>query len=373
MKAFEMRRYSVIAGIAVIIGAVVLNNVLAGMKEPPKEEPPKDYVVPVMVRAVSNITETADVSINGRIVSQRKFDVFTEVNGRLVSTEKDFKDGVEFKKGEILLKLDDTDVRMNLVSSRSSFQTLLTSLLADLKVDYSDAFESWQLYIRSIEPTKSLNDLPEVLDSKLKGFLVSRNVFNQFYAIKGQEAQLAKFTIIAPFDGIVSQASINPNTILRAGQRVGVFVDPSNYELEAGISLFLNDKVTIGNRVELRSDDIKGKWNGQITRKSESLDPLTQNLKIYIAVSGTNLFEGAYLNGVIKGQRLDSAITVPRYLIVNQNEVYVLDGDELGLRSVNIVHENRDSMLISGLEDGTELIDQVVPGAHVGMKVQKAQ
>ncbi|MBT3963035.1 MAG: hypothetical protein HOE95_02840, partial [Flavobacteriales bacterium] len=98
MKAFEIRRYSVVAGIAILIGAVVLNNVLAGMKEPPKEEPPSDFVVPVKVLAVSNITETADVSINGRIISQRKFDVFTEVNGRLIPTTKEFKNGVSFSK-----------------------------------------------------------------------------------------------------------------------------------------------------------------------------------------------------------------------------------------------------------------------------------
>ncbi|MBT4704297.1 MAG: HlyD family efflux transporter periplasmic adaptor subunit [Flavobacteriales bacterium] len=371
MKAFEIRRYSVVAGIAILIGAVVLNNVLAGMKEPPKEEPPSDFVVPVKVLAVSNITETADVSINGRIISQRKFDVFTEVNGRLIPTTKEFKNGVSFSKGDVLLQMDDTDVRMNLVSSRSAFQTLLNSLLADLKIDYSNNFELWQSFILQLDPAKILSELPAVTDVKLKGFLVSRNVYNQYYAIKGQEAQLAKFTVTAPFDGVVNQASINPNTILRAGQRVGVFVDPTNYELEAGISLSLNDRISIGNTVQLHSNDVKGRWKGVVSRKSESLDPSTQNLKVYINVKGSNLFEGAYLNGVIMGQSLDSAISIPRYLIVNNNQVYVLNDDKLGLTTVDIIHENRDSMLVSGLADGIELVNQVVPGAHEGMKVQK--
>ena len=371
MKAFEIRRYSVVAGIAILIGAVVLNNVLAGMKEPPKEEPPSDFVVPVKVLAVSNITETADVSINGRIISQRKFDVFTEVNGRLIPTTKEFKNGVSFSKGDVLLQMDDTDVRMNLVSSRSAFQTLLNSLLADLKIDYSNNFELWQSFILQLDPAKILSELPAVTDVKLKGFLVSRNVYNQYYAIKGQEAQLAKFTVTAPFDGVVNQASINPNTILRAGQRVGVFVDPTNYELEAGISLSLNDRISIGNTVQLHSNDVKGRWKGVVSRKSESLDPSTQNLKVYINVKGSNLFEGAYLNGIIMGQSLDSAISIPRYLIVNNNQVYVLNDDKLGLTTVDIIHENRDSMLVSGLADGIELVNQVVPGAHEGMKVQK--
>ena len=71
------------------------------------------------------------------------------------------------------------------------------------------------------------------------------------------------------------------------------------------------------------------------------------------------------------GQSLDSAISIPRYLIVNNNQVYVLNDDKLGLTTVDIIHENRDSMLVSGLADGIELVNQVVPGAHEGMKVQK--
>src|SRR5690606_5080791 len=97
------------------------------------------------------------------------------------------------------------------------------------------------------------------------------------------------------FAGIVSEANVNPSTILRSGQRVGVFIDPVNFELEAGISISDVSKVTVGNNVKLNSNDVKGSWTGKVIRKSEMVDSKTQNVKLYISVSGDELYEGIYL------------------------------------------------------------------------------
>lgn len=370
MKDFMKRRWAVFAAILILAGSMAIKNMLAGLKEPPKEDPPKNLVAPVSIRTISNLPQRALISVDGRILSQQKFEVFSEVTGRLLPSSKPFKDGTRFNKGDVLLKLDDTDMRMNLVSSRSAFQSTLTALLPDIKIDYEEQFERWQTYVKSFNPEQSIPDLPNIDNDKLNNFLVSKQVINQFYAIRSQEAQLKKFTVVAPFDGIVSSANVNPNTIIRAGQLVGVFVDPVNYELEAGISISQIDKIGIGDSVKLTSTDIQGEWMGKVSRKSEVVDANTQNVKTYISVSGNRLFEGMYMSGVIRGAQLDSSAVIPRYLVVNGNQVYIESDGQLRLMALNIIHDNKDQMIVKGLPDGTNLINQVVPGAFEGLQVE---
>jgi membrane fusion protein, multidrug efflux system len=370
MQAHIIRRWSVAAALLLIIGSIAINKILAGMKDPPREDAPKSEIVPVQVRMVENTTQMAGLPINGRLYSSEKFDVYTEVNGRLLTSEKPFKDGVAFKKGEVLLQIDATDARLNLIATRSGFQALLTGLMTDLKYDFEKNYDAWNKYLMAFDPSKEVSELPAVTDQKEKNFLVSKNVFNQFYAIRSMEAQLRKYTIVAPFDGIVSEANVNPSTILRAGQRIGVFIDPINFEMEAGVSVSEVSKVAIGNTVDLNSNDIEGSWRGKVIRKSEMVDAKTQNVKIYISVSGSSLYEGVYLNGLINGQALDSAATIPRYLVLNNSEVFVVENNQLKLQHVNIIHESNDVMVVRGLANGTQLVDQVVPGAHKGMAVE---
>ena len=86
------RRWAVVAAILIIALGIFLKNTLAGMKEPPKEDPPKSAIAPVKISIVENTAQYASIPFNGRLMSQQKIDVFSEVNGRLLPGTKPFKD-----------------------------------------------------------------------------------------------------------------------------------------------------------------------------------------------------------------------------------------------------------------------------------------
>jgi multidrug efflux pump subunit AcrA (membrane-fusion protein) len=115
MKDYLKRRWAVVAAVAIIGLGLFIKQSFADMKKPPKEDPPKSTIVPVQISTIENVSQTATVNFSGRLMSQRKIDVFSEVNGQLVSGTKAFKDGTAFKKGEVLLKLNDSDTRYNIV------------------------------------------------------------------------------------------------------------------------------------------------------------------------------------------------------------------------------------------------------------------
>ena len=368
MENVKIRKTSLLAiviGIASILGFMVLSK----LKEAPHKDSGKAKVIKVSVMQIKNDTITADIAVNGRLHAKNKIDVFTEVTGRLLPTSKSFKDGVKFQKGEVLLKLDDSNYRMTLNASRSSFQSLLMQLLAEIKIEYSEDFSRWEDYINNFNPEEKIKDFPEITNKKEKNYLVSKNIYTQYYSIKSQEAQLDKYTIIAPFTGIIKNANLNANSIIRAGQKLAEFINPNVFELEVGVSLAEISKIKLGDKVMLSSNDIDGEWEGLIKRIGESIDEKTMNFKIYIEVQSNQLFEGMYLKGIVSSFEYENVAKIPSNLITKGNIVYVINDSLLHFQKIQVIHESDNYALIRGLDDNTEVINHSIANAYEGMKV----
>ncbi|MBN2669673.1 MAG: efflux RND transporter periplasmic adaptor subunit [Bacteroidales bacterium] len=368
MNAKSLRRSSLV-GVLILIIAFIAFKKIGSVKQTPQKDTLHSNVLKVDVMKVKNQTFKADININGRLVSKQKIEIFTEVTGRLKTSDKPFKDGTFFKKGEPLLSLVDTDYRMNLNATRSSYQTLLTQLLAEVKIEYPADYQKWTQYIDDFDPTQVLPALPEIDNQKEKTYLVAKNVYTQFFNIKAQEAQLEKYTIYAPFDGVLSETNLNPNTLIRAGQKIGAFIAPHAYELEVGVSLAEIAKINLGDKVQLKSNDISGAWTGIVSRIGESIDEKTLNFNIYIDVKSDKLFEGMYLEGIIDSYEIENVAQIPSNLIFNSNEVYTVVDSSLNIVKVEPVHENKNYALVRGLADETLIVSHAVSNAYEGIKV----
>ena len=369
MDKLKIRRTSLIA-IVIIIVSFIGFKFLSGMKEAPHKDGRKSRIARVDVISIKNENIKADITVNGRLKSKHKIDIFTEVTGRLLSSGKSFKEGTKFNKGEVLLKLDDSNTRMNLYATRSSFHSLLTQLLAEIKIEYNGNFSKWEDYINNFDPKKRISDLPEVDDKKEKNYLVSKNIYTQYFNIKSQEAQLDKYIIIAPFTGVLKNADLNANTIIRAGQKLAEFINPNIFELEVGVSLAEISKINLGDKVTLTSNDISGKWEGTIKRIGESINEKTMTFKIYIEVNANNLYEGMYLKGIVSSFVLDSVAKIPSNLISNGNIVYTVKNDSLlHFQEIHIIHETDNYALVKGLNNNVKVINHSVANAFEGMKI----
>ena len=138
-----------------------------------------------------------------------------------------------------------------MVATRANFHSVLAKLQADLSTDYPDNFINWKKYISSYNPEKRLDSLPEVLNDQERNFLISRNVYNLYYLLKSQELKLDKFTIYAPFDGVIHNANLSPKSLVRAGQSIGQFIGIGEFELEIGVPLEDISKVSLNDTVIL--------------------------------------------------------------------------------------------------------------------------
>ncbi len=312
----------------------------------------------------------AHISATGRVVSDKNIDIYSEVNGIMDLKYDRFKVGNSFKKGDIMIKLNDEESRLSYLAQKSEFLSLLTSIISDLKMDYPQAFDKWNKYISDYSIEKNLKDLPAVSNDKEKFFLASRKVFQTFYNIKTLETRLDKYIITAPVNGMVVESMVDPGTLVRVNQKLGRFATSGNYEIEFTVSLDYAGLIRIGTPFTASSDDGKYQYSGRIVRISQSIDPGTQTIKMYANIGGAELFDGMYLKANLSGDMINNVILIQRKAIVNNKFIYYIDNGKLAQKEIELVKSSENTAYIKGVEQGLQIINEPIVEAIIGMKVE---
>ncbi len=371
------RRISLIVAVLILAAGFGLNKILSAKKEPPKRNSLAKEATLVSVQTVQNGPVMAAIPVTGRLVARQRLDVFAEVSGRLKPGGKPFREGMAFARGEVLLRLDDSDQRLNLISRRAEFQSQLLRLLPELRFDHAEDADAWSAYAASIDPQQALPQLPEGSGESTMNYLRVQGVEATYYAIKSGEAQLSKFVVRAPFSGVVTSGDLDPGTLVRAGTPVGTFLNPRAFEWEASIAANDLEYVRIGQEVMLSpagENGLEKQLRGTISRISDAIDPATQTIKLYVEVDapkgGIELFEGQYLSGTIRGQSIDNAVAIPQALLRDDGQVWVVEDGALSLQPVDAVFRFSQSVAVRGMDDGTAMVAQRVGGAYEGMPVR---
>lgn len=372
----NIRKISIVAALLLIVAAIALSNMLGSRskeKAPAKSKTSSkasSSAPKLAILEVKNRDIEANVELTGRLVSPDKVELYAEVSGVLLGGSQAFKEGNRFARGAVLLQIDQEETRLNLLAQKSTLLNNLVQMMPDLKLDYPESYPAWQSYLEGFKVEKPLKDFPETKNEQLRYFLASKGIYNQLYSIRSQEARLRKFIITAPFSGVVTEANINPGTLVRQGQKLGEFINPYRYELAASLALKDLEYVPIGAKITLSSEDLQGTWQGTVRRLSDKLDPNTQTLKVFIEVQGKGLKEGMFLRGDIASEGIDNVCPLPRDIIRNQNEVFVIDAaNTLRRQQVKVLRYRGNEALVSGLKDGTKVLLEGINDAYEGMKI----
>lgn len=359
----------VISAVILIVIAFLVSRVLSNQKKPTSRKSEKKGKNGVQILKVHNRSLQANIPISGKLISAGEVEVYSEVTGKLLNTGKLFKEGVRFRKGEVIAQIDMEEARFNILAQKANLQNTLTQMMPDLKLDFTNAAQKWLDYLNDFNIKHSLKPFPKPESDKESYFLTTKGIYNQYYNIKAQEERLKKYSITAPFSGIVTESSIYPGTVVRTNQKLGTMMQSYTYELDASVSLQDIDFIRLGANVNLFSQDLTGGWEGTIDRISDRLDENTQSIKIFVRVSGKRLKEGMYLQGGIAANQISGACIIPRNLVINNKEVYTISNNKLKLKQIELVRYEDNKAIIRGLSEGSLVLNDNISGAYEGMKV----
>ncbi|HEY9184500.1 MAG TPA: HlyD family efflux transporter periplasmic adaptor subunit [Salegentibacter sp.] len=327
----------------------------------------------VFVDTVRNRTVPIVIPANGNVTALKKLELFSEVQGIFQSSSKNFRPGQEYSRGQVLLNINAQEYYAGVLSAKSGLYNTITSVMPDLRMDYPEAFEKWQAYLTNFDVNKTTPPLPEMNTEKEKYFITGRGIISAYYEIKNLEERLSKFTIRAPFNGVLTEAAVNPGTLVRPGQKLGEFIDPTVYELEVAVPKRFTDLLKVGEEVSLQNLEKTKTYTGTVIRINARVDRQSQTIQVFIKVEDPDIREGMYLEAKLDARDEENAIEIARELLIDRSKVYVVRDSILALQEVDPVYFTSKSVVIKGLEDGTKLISAPVPGAYPGQVVQIQQ
>ena len=366
----------------ILLGAFALSYLLwfLGQVQPdPVEElPPPDVIIEILTPKDFQV----QISSNGTTTPLTQTVLTAEVGGEVIYRSKKFAEGASVIEGEILAKIDDTDLQLQ-------YKNALLQL-ANAEVQYS-------LQLAEAEVAKEAWD--KIGDGVASDLTLKKPQLKQAEAFlevaKAQVSSAAKklniTEIIAPYAGRIQNVNIDLGTTIIPGQPVGAMYTSS--EIEITLAVKDNDlqflsipmdgrKLNPSEQASVVIESFyKGKtqsWKGKLERVDGVIDPVTRMINLiavfkndFIESDKPNLPIGLFVEAKIDGITLKNIFEIPINSISEDNEVYIVDKDnQLELRELTILKKYSEFVIIKdGLKAGERIVTSKLSTASNGIKV----
>lgn len=366
---------TVSTGILIVFVAFGAMGYLSGQREEPEMKAPPQAKKYVDTKKVAYQNIETQVTSYGRVRTAETIDLISEVAGRMTEGSVRLKAGQKFKKGTLLYSVDDEEASLTLKAAKSTFLKDLAGILPDLKIDFSDNFKAWETYFSKLSIDKTFPDLPETKSDKEKTFIATQGIYSSYYSIKSSEERLKKHRYYAPFDGSISEVVMQSGAFVNSGTRIGKIIRAGVHELQVAVETSDVAWIQEGSPAEIYSDETQQSWEGRITRISDYVNENTQTVDVFITIfpNDQKIFDGQFMRAAVPSRTVKDGMIIPRNLIYNGNEVFVLKDSLLSVERVNIFRTDEEIAIINGLEEGVDLVSEPLINAHNDMKVFKRE
>ncbi|MEC9209664.1 MAG: efflux RND transporter periplasmic adaptor subunit [Bacteroidota bacterium] len=324
----------------------------------------------VLVTKVKNTEIKNQINSTGRVVSLNNITILSEVQGRLVGNNT-FKKGTEINKDMVIFSVKNTDLKLMIDAKKSRFMSLISSTLADIKLDFNSEYTKWNNFFNTIDLNSKLPELPQMSTTKEKNYIISRSILAEYLSIKSDEEKLSKYTVLAPFDGIITKAYSDVGGNVNPGSPVVDFIRKGEMEIELTVNTSEIKFINIGDVVNFTDN---GKtYSGKIIRKGKFVNANTQNISVFSSITAkeSTLYNGMYLNATITTKGIENVFKLPRRAIFENNKVFTVDSkNKLKIQEVNIIASQGDKVIIDGLENNTRIVSEPLVNASTGTIVK---
>ena len=366
-----------ILSVAVVVSYILW---LLGQVQPdPVEDAPAPDVI-VQILTPEDIQVTINSTGTTKPLTQTVLNA--EVGGEVIYRSKNFSEGSSVLAGEILAKIDDTDLQLQYKSA------LLQ--LANAEVQYS-------LQVAESEVAKEAWD--KLGKGKGSDLALKKPQLKQTEAlmevakaqVNSAKKKLNKTEIVAPYAGRIQSSNIDIGTNIVPGQPLGAMYTSS--EIEVTLSVKDNDLQFLSipmdgrklNPSEQAKVSIKSfykgrnqTWEGKLERVDGVIDPITRMINL-IAVFKNDFIEtdkpslpiGLFVEAQIDGIILKNVFRVPVSAISENNEVFIIDkNNQLQSRSILVLKKYNEFVIAKdNLKAGERLVITKLSTASNGITV----
>lgn len=280
----------------------------------------------------SNALASGPVVI-GSIQPERKADLRAEVSTVVLQVLKE--NGEAVKRGDVIVRLDETSIRDNLNSANDSARN------AALALDQAD---------RNLQRLKTLRASGMTSMQALDDAEVRRNTAqSEVSAAKARAAsaqqQLQRTVVRAPFDGIISERKVSPGDTALAGKELVKVIDPNSMRFAGRVSADKIGMVKPGQNVSFRINGYTGQeFRGKVTRVDPAANDVTRQVEVLVAFADSKQprVSGLYAEGNIEAETVSALMLPEGALVKSGDKTYAWRVKGKSLNKVELALGSRD-------------------------------
>jgi len=370
--------------IIILFGAALF--VVIKLLDKPEDRQRSFNTLAVMADEVRLEPVTLSVNVQGEARPRTEIDLVPQVSGKIIYVSPNFVEGGIIRKGETLIRIEDSDYQVAKTRAQSQVaqaEQVLAREIAEGEIarqDWEDlgTGEASPLTLRIPQRQQA-----EAALDAAKGELA------------GTELQLQRTYVRAPFTGRVRTKGSDLGQFVTPGARLGRIFSTDVFEVR--LPLTDNDLARLSLPLAYVAKDrasapavqlsatIAGQlqvWEGRIMRTDSTYDTQSRALFAITEVfdpyndgasdNGVPLAPGLFVDANIEGRAVEDALVIRRAGLRPDDEVYVVDDKgKAEIRKVSVIDTTAErAVLRSGVKEGELIVLSPMERSRVSMTLK---
>jgi RND family efflux transporter MFP subunit len=324
---------------------------------------------PEDVLTLRNNALASGPSITGSVQPERRADLRAEVSAVVVAVLKENGDPV--KRGDLLVRLDDTSIRDSLTSAAASDKAAVQA--------YEQAERQFQrmstLRTTGVVSAQQLEDAENRRNTTQSDREAARS------RVVTARQQLERTEVRAPFNGIVSDRKVSNGDTAQIGKELLQIIDPTSLRFEGLVSADSIGEVQAGQPVVFRIHGFADRdFTGTIARVSPAANATTRQVEVLVVFDDAKQqpnVAGLYAEGRVETRRT-AAVTIPPSALVREGDAaYAWRVKDRAVQKVNLSIGDRDPrsgdfVVKNGIAEGDTILKYPTTTLVNGQAVEMA-
>ena len=356
--------------VIVVGGSLVLSASLGPDPAPVRSAKPETRLtVTVVTPAVSSYRPY--LTLTGTVEASTVTNIVPQVSGKVIYVSPSFRPGARVSKGELLFAIESSD-----------YELAMQRTLADIEIARSDLFrlQAEATAEKKIwSSSKPQNDIPDLIARVPQIAAANARIRAGEAARAAADLSLKRTKIYAPFDARVIESRLDVGQVVGGTVALGSIYSIENLEVVAPVSSDDLRRIgkPIGRSVTIVSDyTTDEEFAGSVVRLGATLDEFTRLGKLYIrSAANDRLTLGEFVSVVVAGDTVDTALTIPESSLTSRDQIWVVDGDTLAERRVQILGHEQGLIVVAAFDTADGVVTIPPAGARDGqiVKVQNIE
>lgn len=276
----------------------------------------------------------------------------TSIGSRLLARveEVDLKAGQEVKAGDVLVRLNDTDLQARLEQAKAAVSGAEAARAQAASDEQRYAKLAASKSISRQEHEKTATALQEA----------EANLLQARESVKEVAAMLEWATIRSPLTGIVIDKKVDVGDMVTPGQMLATLFDPKRMQLVASVRESLTRQLQVGQDIGVLVEGLDKQCSGTVSEIVPEAQSTSRTFQVKVTgPCPEGIYTGMFGRILIPLEEED-VLVVPRRAVRKVGQLELVDVAERGAASRRAIRTGRtlgdDVEVLSGLREGEQVV-----------------